>query len=140
MKQLTSKLIIVVASAIGIVACGKGVGPTAPTSAFGDNRGDSVSDLRGEVQEEGPDGAQPAEGVTAMVSNGSLQAVAVTDAQGIFVLKGVPAGQWTVALSKTGYIDRTMDVTVSSEDAYVSCLLEREVAPTEQGRRARIRR
>jgi len=140
MKHLTSKFIVVVASAIGIVGCGKSIGPTAPTGAFGDNRADSVYELRGDVQEQGPDGAEPAEGVSAMVSNGSLQTVAVTDAQGAFRLEGVPAGQWTILLSKAGYLDRTMEVTVSSSDAYVSCLLEREPVATEQGRRARIRR
>jgi hypothetical protein len=136
MKNLTSKLIVVVASAIVVVGCGKS-SPNGP-SPLGPGTGTAYA-LRGEVAEPGMDGAVASEGATAVVSNGSLESVAVTDAQGVFRVDGLEAGDWTVTLSKAGFMDQTLQITVTA-DAYVSCMLERDPNATEQRKPARIRR
>jgi hypothetical protein len=136
MKNLTSKLIVVVASAIVIVGCGKS-SPAGP-SPFGNPGVENAFNLRGEVAQPSMEGDVPAEGVTALISNGSLQTVAVTDGQGRFAVEGISAGDWTIVLSKTGYMDQTLQVTVTA-DAYVSCLLERDPSAVELKKPARIR-
>ena len=125
------------ASAIVIVGCGKSVSPIGPSS--GNTATDNAFSLRGEVAEPGVEGAVPAEGVTAMVSNGSVETVAVTDAQGLFRVDGLEAGEWTVTLSKSGFMDQIVQVNVTA-DAYVSCMLDRDPNATEQRKPARIRR
>lgn len=103
-------------TAIVASACGDG-GPLAPT-ASGPLAADAFT-VSGAVVE--ADGGQPIAGAEVAVSNGIDSHWAVSEAGGVYSVRGLRAGRWAVTVSKLGYdvqsisVDVTKDMTLSFE-------------------------
>ena len=97
-------------------ACGNG-GPLAPT-ASGPLAADAFT-VSGVVVE--ADGGQAIAGAEVAVSSGIDSHSAVSESGGVYSVRGLRAGRWSVAVSKVGYdfqsisVEVTKDLTLSFE-------------------------
>jgi hypothetical protein len=102
-------------TAIVASACGND-GPLAPTAGSLAAEAFTVS---GAVVE--ADGGQPIAGAEVAVSSGIDSHSAVSASGGVYSVRGLRAGRWSVTVSKLGYdlqsisVDVTKDMTVSFE-------------------------
>lgn len=110
------RLFALFVTAIVASACGNG-GPLAPTATGSYAAG--AFTVSGAVVE--ADGGQPIGGVEVAVSSGTDSRWAVSESGGVYSVRGLRPGRWSVAVSKLGYdfqsisVDVTKDMTVSFE-------------------------
>lgn len=138
-----SSVSIVVDGVAGTVAWDGNVATFTPTSPLAagtaytvrvsgaDNAGNAMEHSwqftttgRGEISGQIVDGdGKPIAGATVMLENGMT---ATTDLQGRFTLTNVPPGEHTLTVSREGYADRTMLMTLAPGQAYGLDSLEME--------------
>src|SRR5690242_8211639 len=104
-RTLMTPALVVLALTVTLVGCGKSFSPAGPTSPLPISSGEFT--LTGTVVGEIDGALVPLEGVTVTASNLGVQGSTVTDRDGDFAFAGLTAGQWTIALIKDGYADRS---------------------------------
>ena len=71
--------------------------------------------LKKAVTEVVEDGIQQAAGVQVTASNGSEKRLTMTDIDGVFAIDGLPAGTWTLTLTKAGYADQSIELALAND-------------------------
>jgi len=137
-RNLRTKLVVVLVAGIAAVGCGRTSSPLGPSN-IGANASVGEFVLRGSVSGQTDLGVGGLDGVVVTVSNAATSVSTITDAAGEFAVSGLSAGEWTVLLSKAGYLDESMTVNVEG-DANLGFSLDREERATISKRPARIHR